>query len=71
MSYPKQQRTTIADLSVDGNELFDLSEEQMMMVGGGYGGLTRKEVGTYDEEDLECRVDYEFRNDDDDQSLVA
>jgi hypothetical protein len=36
MSYQTKQRTRIEDLSVDGNELFELSEEMMMMVGGGY-----------------------------------
>lgn len=36
MSYPKKQRTIIEDLLVDENELFELSEQMMMMVGGGY-----------------------------------
>lgn len=40
MSYQTKQRTRIEDLSVDGNELFDLSEEMMMMVGGGYINLS-------------------------------
>ena len=39
MSYQKKQRTRIEDLLDDGNELFELSEEMMMMVGGGYGPI--------------------------------
>ncbi len=39
MSNAKKQRTKIEDLPDDGNELFDLSEEMLMMVGvfGGSG----------------------------------
>lgn len=39
MSNPKKQRTKIEDLPDEGNELFDLSEEVLMMVGvfGGSG----------------------------------
>ena len=42
MSYQKKQRTRIEDLSADENELCELSEEMMMMIGGGYdgGGIT-------------------------------
>jgi hypothetical protein len=55
MSYQKKQRTRIEDLSPDGNELFDLSDQMMMMVGGGYegqtGGMSRPDGGVqYDHE---------------------
>lgn len=39
MSHAKKQRTRIEDLSPDGDKLFELSEQMMMMVGGyGSGG---------------------------------
>lgn len=60
MSYQKKQRTRIEDLSVDENQLFELSEQMMMMVGGGYGETCPTQgdpIGTYSEIELVCKVD--------------
>ena len=50
--YQKKHRTRIEDLSADGNELFELSEDAMMMVGGGYdsGGVTLYECKSTNEQ---------------------
>jgi hypothetical protein len=60
MSSQKKQRTTIADLPDEGNELFDLSEEVLMMVGvfGGSGSSgTCCTCATYDECQGICKPD--------------
>jgi hypothetical protein len=49
MSSQKKQRTRIEDLPDDGTELFDLSEEMLMMVGVfGSSGLANPLGGTLD-----------------------
>lgn len=68
MTYPKKQHSKIEDLSDDGSDIFELSDEMMMMLGGGYGygyGVPTKEpIGTYDDERLICTTDYETKEDD-------
>jgi hypothetical protein len=58
-----QKRTKIEDLSANENELFELSEQMMMMIGGGYMGDTVQVKGTEDYINNISKVD-EYPDDD-------